>query len=209
MGLDRETFAQAVAVQLDPLVAQRLAAAWQTGAPAPADHEKDAGRALAIAFSTLPADEAARTVDSLTLLGVEIAGQDPLWLPAHDAFTHPLLGEWAAATFADALGDCIRGGRLGVNVAPHAPIFSSYDLIEEAGAIRQAIATLIFEGRSGSITARMMYGGRLAGAFGRSAVCNGDALYKVGAALRGASPLATDGDEDGEAPPAPLHPVIH
>lgn len=186
-------------------VASRLASAWKTAAPSPAgtDADADAGRALAIAMTRQTAEAVAPQIDALSLYVVELRSADAFDITPAEAYRHPLLTDWTAATFADAMGDCLCAGRLAFNLAPNAPVYDCMELIEEDGEIRQARATLVFETQYGTLRATFRYGRPLVASFGHISAVNSDAVFRVGAAIRVGLYLPDVTSSAGAAAPGP------
>jgi hypothetical protein len=202
MPIDRTVFASAVTQHVSAEVAARLG--WQNLTPTPDEGDNEAGRALAVALSSYAPSIAAPQVDGLRLYAADIGGV--IHLTPAEAASHKLIGPWASALFGDLLGECICGGRLGNTLGVEAPVFSSFQLTEEAGQIAQGMAVMAFDTRKAPATVTLRYGKPTSANFARVNVVDGDAVFSVGVDCRpGEGGLPVSEPEAPSPSPAALH----
>jgi hypothetical protein len=208
MAIDRQAMTVAAALNLSPTVASRLEGAWKLRAPSPHDTDEDAGRAIAIALLDRPLAQVAPQIDALTLRSVDLLSTGPaIPLSAGDALRHPLLSDISFATFTDAVGECFRSGRVLLNLAPSMPLFVRFEVAEAEGELVCGTVDLAVPTTEGNVHVRLNYGTSQRPACCKTFQADGDAIYSVGAALRG-----YDGPEPApEKPeaPAPQSPAVH
>jgi hypothetical protein len=160
--------------------------------------EDEIGRLLALSMGPSVAD-LAPILDKLCLSVVQfnVAGE-PAMITGADARMHPVLGPWCAVRFDQCIGDAIRTGTQLTGLAPGAPAFARFELIEIVGMITAAMALLQFPGGRSAI---LNFGdpfGMHAPAYVAHSL-SGPALNALGQSLR---PHPFLPDEPSDRPPA-------
>lgn len=194
-----ESYRSAVEAYFGADVAAQFEAAALADRTTSSDPDESAARILLAAMMEPGSAEAA---DILVLTGVELQlDQAVAALKPHEAHAHPLLAAWSKDTFAQALADAIRAGRLLTALAPGAPVFDQFQVFHAPGGQVFALSQLSFETGQGWATARFRFGADVAPFFARVSMAAGTAVFRVGAMVReagGIAQAASDAAEDAD-----------